>query len=387
MRKILLLHILIGALIISITTLYRSWNRIIKNRPEFAMSSLYPALTPWKGIGGCGAGGSGSKNGVLRWIGSESGSNLIGIRIMPSLHIQKLSRTFSLTPRVSIKPHWNYEIGLSIPYKSVASEIQFQTNIEQQVLFNSGIGDLTVDCSRTFGMNGQFKARADVTFPTGIYDETRGTDQVKKVLPQTLQMGQGVWSVTPALSFTHDFENSMLIFDASLYYPFVIRFDKKNEHLDADYRTYNNVTINRERFHYKHIVKPYGENDRGDYFPPAVNITTDFVIRAVEGMTQSIQFSFSTPLGVQWIHSYDKNQYDPHPDPDHRAWDALLGYGIETNRFRVPIFFGIGIPIRDKKNSSGNTYDEKPFRKWDGPDWQCMTQEIIITSGIKAALF
>jgi hypothetical protein len=363
------------------------WKQLKEKGSESGINALYPALTPWKGIGGCGAGGSGSKNGTLRWIGSESGSGLIDIRVMPTLNTQKLSRTFSLTPRISIKPHWNYEIGVSIPYKSVTAEVQFQSNLQQQTLLNSGLGDLTLDCSRTFGMNGEFKVRADFTFPTGIYDESKGTDQVKNVLPQILQMGQGIWSITPALSYTRDFENSMLIFDASLYYPFMVRFNKKNEHLDADYRTYNNVTINRERFHYRHIIKPYGENDRGSYFPPAVNITTDFVIREVAGMTQSIQFSFSAPLAVQWVHSYNKSLYDPHPDPDHRAWDMLLGYGIETNRFNVPVFLGIGIPIRDKKNSPGSTYDEKPFRKWDGPDWRCMTEEMFITSGIKVSLF
>lgn len=386
MRKNFLLCILTGTLTLSITTLCMNWDQTNKES-ESGISALYPTLTPWKGIGGCGAGGSGSKNGVLRWVGSESGGSQIDMRIMPNLNLRKLSRTFSLTPRITIKPHWNYEIGLAIPYKSVTAEVQFQSNLQQQTFFNSGTGDLTLDCSRTFGMNGEFKARADFTFPTGIYDESKETDQIKNVLPQILQMGQGVWSITPALSYTRDFENSMLIFDASLYYPFMVRFDKKNEHLDADYRTYNNVTINRERFHYRHIVKPYGENDRGSFFPPVVSISTDFVIRAVAGMTQSIQFSFSAPLGVQWIHSYNKNLYDPHPDPDHRAWDALFGYGIETHRFSVPIFFGIGIPIRDKKNSPGTTYDEKPFRKWDGPDWRSMTEELIITSGIKVSLF
>jgi hypothetical protein len=178
----------------------------------------------------------------------------------------------------------------------------------------------------------------------------------------------------------------MLILDASFYYPFMVRFDKKNEHLGTDYKTYYNETVNHERFHYRHIVKPYGENDRGDYFPPAINIASDVVFRGVPGVTQSFQFTFNVPLGVRWIHSYNPIVYDPRPDPDHRAWDALLGYGIEINKFSLPFFFGIGLPIQDKKNTQTG-YDETPLRKWDGPDWRALTEEMIIVCGVKASIF
>jgi hypothetical protein len=359
----------------------------VNNHYKGINQSTFPEITPWEGIGGCAAGGSGTKNGAIRWIGEGTSSGLIGIRVMPSLNIKKLSRTFTINPRVSIKPNWNSEIGFTIPFKSAAAEVQFQSNIPQQNFYNSGIGDLTLDLSRTFGMSGEFKAHADITFPTGTYDEARGTDLSKSILPQILQMGQGVWSLTPALTYSRDFYNSMLILDASLYYPFIVRLDKNNEHLDSDYKTYYNETINRERFHYKHIVKPYGENDRGDYFPPVISIASDFVLRGVPGVTQSVQFTFNVPLGVQWSHSYNPALYDPHPDPDHRAWDALLAYGIEMRRLRIPLFFGIGMPIHDKKNSTENTYDETNFRKWDTPDWRSITEEMIITCGVTTSLF
>jgi hypothetical protein len=352
------------------------------------MSNLHiPELTPWNSVGGCAAGGSGTKTGAIRWIGEETGSGLLQIRVMPSLSITKRSRTFTTTPRLSIKPHWNSELGISLPWKAVSSGVQFQSNLQQQIIYNSGVGDLTADIAQTFGMNGQFKVHADITFPTGIYDEKLVTDFSKNILPLDLQMGQGVWSVTPALSYTHDFERSMLILDASFYYPFMVRFNKKNEHLGTDYQTYYNETVNRDRFHYKHIVKPYGENDRGDYFPPAINIESDFVFRGVPGVTQSFQFTFNVPMGVRWIHSYNPVVYDPHPDPDHRAWDALLAYGIEINKFSIPFFFGIGLPIHDRTNGLITTYDETPLRKWDAPDWVESTREMIITCGVTTSIF
>lgn len=388
MKRLLLLVFIINVLVLTLAVIvYKQNPQSLHLSSTLFQKVPFPELTPWNGIGGCAAGGSGTKTGAIRWIGEETGSGLLQIRVMPSFSIKKLSRTFTTTPRLSFKPHWNSELGLSIPWKAVSAEVQYQSNLQQQIFFNSGIGDLTADISHTFGMNGQFKIHTDVTFPTGTYDEERGTDLSKNILPLNLQMGQGVWSATPAFSYTHDFERSMLILDASFYYPFMVRFDKKNEHLGTDYKTYYNETVNQERFHYKHIVKPYGENDRGDYFPPAINIESDFVLRGVLGVTQSFQFTFNAPLGVRWVHSYNPVIYDPHPDPDHRAWDALLGYGIEIYKFSIPFFFGIGLPIHDSKNNLESTYDETPLRKWDAPDWSGLTEEMIVSCGVKASFF
>jgi hypothetical protein len=85
-----------------------------------------------------------------------------------------------------------------------------------------------------------------------------------------------------------------------------------------------------------------------------------------------------SPLGVRWIHSHVPSEYNPRPDPDHRAWDAVLSYGIEFSKECLPLFFGIGLPIRDRRDTAG---------KWDAPDWKSFGNEWIFAFGFKAAMF
>ena len=101
---------------------------------------------------------------------------------------------------------------------------------------------------RTFGSQGQYAWQFSLTFPTGQYDAERGPDLSKNILPQNLQMGQGIYSAILGLFYTCDFEQGMLLFNGFFNYPFMMRFDEKNQYLDTDYAAYKDVTENKERF-------------------------------------------------------------------------------------------------------------------------------------------
>jgi hypothetical protein len=157
-----------------------------------------------------------------------------------------------------------------------------------------------------------------------------------------------------------------------------MRFDRKNRYLATDYKAYRDVTENRERFYYRYIVKPYGESDRGDYYPPSLSLDAMYAFRSTRGLTPSIQLYVTAPFGVRWVHSYLPTVYDPHPAPDHRAWDAVISYGMEFSSMRVPLFLGIGLPIHDRSDPKGT---------WDAPDWEAIGNEWLFALGLRAALF
>lgn len=335
------------------------------------------SLEPWQNIGGCGAGGSGGGSSGLRWVGRGVSGALLDIEMLPKINFGQTFLFSTVEPRLAYHPRWATELGLSMPIGMKEMEVQYQTNLDQQLIRNGSRGDLTADVRQLFGDHSQYAAQFSLTFPTGQYDAQRGTDQSKNILPQSLQMGRGIYSGTLGLSYTRDYDQGMMLCDGYVSYPFMIRLDGKNEYLATDYRPYANTTgATRDRFYYKSWFKPYGESDRGDYYPPSASFDAIYARRG-EQTVQSFQLVFSAPLGVRWIHSYDPKLYNPQPDPDNRAWDLGLGYGLELTRDMLPLFFGVGLPVHAKRDASGD---------WRGPDWRNVGQEWIFALGFKAIL-
>ena len=335
-------------------------------------------LTPWQCIGGCGAGGSGGGSSGIKWIGEGATGGRFQIEMLPKLNFGRRFVYLTAVPRLTFNPLYATELGISMPIGFKEARVQYQTNMPQQTELNGGRGDLTLDVMHSFGSEGQFIWQTALTFPTGRWDEAVGTDLTKNILPQTMQMGRGIYSATLGLFYSFDVNKGMYVFDGFFNYPFMFRFDKKNGYLETDYKEYKTATENRERFYYKHMLKPYGESDRGDYYPPTVSFDAIYAYRGVPKLIQSFQLFFMAPLGVRWIHSYVPTEYNPMPDPDHRAWDVVLSYGMEFSRERLPLFFGIGVPIHDR---------EDPVGKWDAPDWESIGNEWIFAFGFKAAMF
>lgn len=334
--------------------------------------------TPWQCIGGCGAGGSGGGSNGIKWIGNEMGGSTLRLEVLPKLNFGKNFAYLISAPRLTYHPTYATELGMVMPIGFKIAEVHYRTNLEPQTVVNGGRGDLTLDILQKFGSTGQFSWQAALTFPTGQWDAKRGSDLSKAILPYTMQMGQGVYAATLGLFYTVDAENALFLFDGFFTYPFAVRFDKKNQYLDTDYRHYKNTTINRERFYYRHIIKPYGENDRGDYIPPSLSFDAVYAYRSIPGITQSLQFFYASPLGIRWVHSYVPTEYNPLPDPDHRAWDLVISYGVEFSNNHLPLFLGVGLPIHDRKD---------PHGIWNAPDWENIGQEWIFAFGVKTALF
>ena len=192
-------------------------------------------LTPWQCIGGCGAGGSGGggESGI-KWIGEGVTGGDVKIEMLPKLNFGPKFVYVTAVPRLTYNPVYTIEIGISMPIGFKSEEVQYRTNLEPLTMQNGGRGDLILDVMHRFGSQGQYFWQAALTFPTGEWDAKRGADQTPNILPQTLQMGQGVYSATLGLFYTFDVDKGMYVFDGFFNYPFMFRFDRKNQFLETD---------------------------------------------------------------------------------------------------------------------------------------------------------
>jgi hypothetical protein len=103
----------------------------------------------------------------------------------------------------------------------------------------------------------------------------------------------------------------------------------------------------------------------------------------------SFGLALSVPLAVAWIHSEKAGQYDPRPDPDHKAWNVAMVYQLEFCHDKFPVFLAVSLPIHDKANPAepDNEYDPTPMKHWDGPDWGDFMQQWTVAVGLKSIMF
>ena len=352
------------------------------------MSAFIPPLTPWASIGGCGAGGSGSGGGNdgIRWLGMGVSGGLIDIEVLSRMNINQDYRSFSISPRLSFKPSWTTELGITLPVMSKTGEVQYQTNDEPFDRTTGGLGDIEIDFSKRFGMSGEYDASLSLSLPTGQYDIKRGSERDERFLPARLQKGSGLYNASLSVSRTFDVNDEFLIAEASYEHPFNARpFSAENQMLDTYYSAYKDRTGSK-RFYYR--GKAYGENDLGAYTPPAVSLSAYYGYKGIDNYVHSWGFSFNAPMGVAWISSEKTEIYDPRPDPDHTAWNATFTYGLEFSRPKFPIFMAVSLPVSDRKNGPGDDiYDSSPMKKWDWPDWNSLLNEWTFAIGFKSTMF
>lgn len=351
---------------------------------ESMLSRLQPQLMPWQAVGGCGAGGSGGGAEGIKWIGEGVSGGFVEVEVLPRFNFGQNFNLLNIAPRISGKPIWHTTVGISLPFSSKIAEVQYRSNQPAHTRITGGMGDISCDVTRIFGSQGQFSWGVSMTFPTGQYDIKRGPEQY--FLPNNLQMGTGLYLSSLSFSYSRDVEDGLWLFDASVSYPFMMRlFTGENEFIDSYFSAYKDQKSN-DRFYYR--FKPYGENDLGDYIPPSVGMGAYYAYRGIAKRVHSFGMTFSFPLGVTWIHSEKHTTYDPRPDPDHKAWEAALVYGLEFSRQDFPVFIGVAVPIHDKTAGAvEDEYNSDPMKVWNEPDWQDLFQQWIVAVGFKASLF
>ena len=349
-------------------------------------NSPVEVATPWQSIGGCGAGGSGGGSGDgIKWIGQGVSGGYLEVEAFTKYTVGQNFTGVSFTPHLSIKPTWSTKLGVSVPWMSHSGEVQYRSNQIPADRTTGGVGDVSIDFSKTIGSGGAASLSASLTIPTGQYDIKRGTDSGKELLPSSFQKGSGLYSLTVGWDYSRDTDKGIWLYSLSYTHPFAMHLISGENDFNDSY--WEKIEHKSDRFEYR--FKPYGENDLGAFTPPSVSASVAYGYRGRPGIVQSLGLNFSVPLGVAWINSEKAGTYDPRPDPDHQAWSVAIAYGIEFSNADFPVFLALSVPIHDKANAADprDEYDETPMKEWNAPDWGDILQQWTIAVGVKGSFF
>ena len=346
----------------------------------------FPSPTPWRCIGGCGAGGSGGGAGDgIKWIGNGVSGGLIDVEILSRYSFGQNFSTATLNPRFSFKPVWTTTVALNVPFMAKIGAVQYRSNQPEFTRTTGGLGDISFDVTRALGSQGEFSLGLGLSLPTGQFDIKRGPEASAEFVPISLQKGIGVNCGMLMVDYTRDVESGMWLANATFNYPFALNAGGENKFIDSYFPAFRDSTGNR-RFYYH--FKPYGENDLGGYTPPSMSLSMTYAYRGVYHHVHSWTVLFAAPFGVTWIPAPQTDQYAPRPDPDHKAWSAAFAYGLEFSKPKFPVYIAISFPLHDKTNKPGtDEFDPKPFTKWDTPDFNDFFQQGTIAIGIKSTMF
>ena len=231
---------------------------------NFYTKTSFNSLTPWKCVGGCGAGGSGGTAADIKWIGTGVTGGLIDAEFMSSITVGENFEYKQLKSRFSWKPTYTTNLGLTIPIVSKIGSLQPQTNYDDKTEATAGMADIMVDFSKNIGMEGEYSLSLNLTLPTGQYDVKRGKADGMLYLPTTLQRGSGVYNASLGISRTIDVEKGLWVVEAFYSHPFAINFDGMNPYVNDKsdqygdvYSRWDNMTDSQKK-RFKYHFKPYG---------------------------------------------------------------------------------------------------------------------------------
>ena len=352
-------------------------------------------LTPWRCVGGCGAGGSGGTGADVKWVGNGVSGGLINAEVIGSSTLGENYEYKQMKTRLSWKPTWTTNLGLTIPIVSKIGTLQPKTNYDDKTEMTAGLSDLMVDFSKSVGMEGEYSLSLNLTLPTGQYDIKRGREGAMLYLPTTLQRGGGIYNASMGISRTKDVDKGIWIVEAYYNYPFAINFYGKNQMINGNSDQYNDLNSSwdllsssqKKRFEY--WFKPYGENDLGAYTPPSFTLAAYYGYRGIEHYVHSFGVKAWVPFGVAWIPDFSASSYNPVPDPDNKTWSITLHYGLEFSKPEYPFYLAINKVIisGSDKNDMKDAFDEAALRKWRTPDLKDLLNMWTLAIGIKTTMF
>jgi hypothetical protein len=359
--------------------------------PDKALATL----TPWQCVGGCGAGGSGGSAADVKWIGQGQTGGLIDAEVMGSITLGQNFEYQQIKTRLSMKPTWSTNLGLTIPIVSKTGSLQPQTNFDDKTETSGGLADIMVDVSKNIGMEGEYALSLNLTLPTGQYDIKRGKENEMLYLPTSLQCGSGIFNASVGISRTIDVEKGLWVVEAFYSQPFAVNFNGKNQFVNNGTDQYNAVNrswddlTDDQKNRFQYYFKPYGENDLGGYTPPSITAAVYYGDRRHNRYVYSYGAKAFIPLGVAWIPDYSTGSYNPVPDPNFKAWSITLHYGLEFSRPEYPLYFAVNKIIGSRSSPNpNNPFDTKSLAQWHAPDMkELLNDNWIFAIGIKTTMF
>ncbi len=218
----------------------------------------------------------------------------------------------------------------------------------------------------------------DVADKSGSYASTRGTEQKKEFLPVGLQSSRGVYDFAVRLKARYPTGKGMVSVAATYRNPFNLSMSGENEFMDSYFqscKSYKDSADSPERKRFYYHFKPYGESDLGDYYPPEAVLTGMFRLPHNKFLSSTWKTEFAVPLGIGWRRNPNVSKYDPHPNPDHRAWRSVFQYALGITKPPVAGVLAISFPLYDSTPDGTDALMKEELAAWSAPDWSDFMQE------------
>ena len=377
------------ALLVSAAAVIVLFRGRIPLHPGTIAASL-PSTVPWKSIGGCGAGISSPGGGapgalsVPLWPDPIPAEKRFGVQTLVAHSRDQLYSLFAFPLRLTWFPHRRIQLGSTIPFVRNAGEAYAPRAFSPTSYTTGGLADISVDARLLLIPENPVVAALAVQFPTGAYDISRGAESYASYLPVRFQPGTGVYAL--ALTLRHQrkmFAKGLWHFGAGYAAPFQMRpVSGKNEFIDGRLEAYAQEKSGK-RFYYR--FKPYGENDLGRVVPSELLLDCRYshIVNSLFRHTWVVRLTL--PFGVHWIHDERIDRYDPRPDPEHRMWKSTWIYMPELRVKGFSAVCFVGLSLNDKANDGNpeNMYDDTPYARSDGADWNSFLRESYSGLGVR----
>jgi hypothetical protein len=250
-----------------------------------------PCVTPWAVIGGCGeSSGSVSSDAQLKWIGKGISGALLDAEAIFAQSIladSSLYKSDNFDGNIRLKTASLY-VSLFYHPRLLDLKLSVPLIVKQGYGRTTGpLGDMTLNISRKWGIEGKFRTSVDLGFPTGRYDIP---DNAEKTLHPDLQLGSGMFGGGIRLNYTIDRDWGFISF-GSLYSGGFFALITKQYGYDA---STGRILSERKTFQLSRIG--WGAlNDRGLINPDNFNIFTDIDFKT-SALSHGICVNFFAPF-------------------------------------------------------------------------------------------
>jgi hypothetical protein len=165
-------------------------------------------LASWQTVGGCGAGSGGGSSIGLKWIGRNVHGGLFNVQEQVTYmeneqpnHLPQYNFFSNTLITRDIGEKWNVGVNLPIVYKYLVDPMSLGgPGVAPVDYSNSGLGDITVLCTRKLGRINALSLTGIVGLPTGTYDAKIGTT----LLNQSQQIGFGRFTASLTMDRAFD---------------------------------------------------------------------------------------------------------------------------------------------------------------------------------------
>jgi hypothetical protein len=181
---------------------------------EWLLAARERGLSSWGNIGGCGVSGAATSSGGVKWVGRGVTGGLVDVQcILSQSAFPGGAQQSTFSTRLGTGIGYKWMVAATVPFRYNVEEV-FEGDISKGDAHLPGFGDISLELTRKLGITNAHTATLSLSIPVGAHDAVRKG----VVLPQRMQLGSGVMSVSGVYEYTRDFDWGPMIFGGNVFY-------------------------------------------------------------------------------------------------------------------------------------------------------------------------